>query len=112
MDKLTKYREILAETVRKHAAFQPANGNIKTQAVIDEADGDFMVIDAGWSDNGRRVYDVVLHFHVEGETVRVERDNTDAEVVRELIEKGVDRQDLILAFNAEPYQRITDLIAA
>jgi len=33
---LEKYRQILRETVRRHAAFQPANGNIKTQAVIDQ----------------------------------------------------------------------------
>lgn len=112
MSKLENYRRILRETVEKHAAFQPANGSIKTRSVINETEGDFMVIDAGWSEKGRRVYDVVLHFHLEGDTVSVERDNTDAEVVRELLERGVDKNDLILAFNAEPFRKVTDVVAA
>ena len=111
MDKLESYRRILRATVERHAAFQPANGSIKTHSVIDEAKGDFMVIDAGWSDQGRRVYDVVLHFRLAGETVFVERDNTDAEVVRELLEKGIDKSNLVLAFNEAPFQNPSDLAA-
>jgi hypothetical protein len=112
MDKIALYQQILSDIVRRHASFQPANGNIKTSAVIDATKSDFMVIDAGWSDSGRRIYDVVLHFRLEGETVFVERDNTDAEVVRELIEEGIDKNDLILAFNTEPFQKVSNLIAA
>lgn len=112
MDKLEKYQQILRETVNRHASFQPANGNIKTYAIIDEAGYNFMVIDAGWNEKKRRVYDVTLHFRIENAMIYVERDNTDAEVVRELLEKGVDKDDVILAFNDTPFQKLTDWIAA
>jgi|SRR3954466_6459718 hypothetical protein len=112
MDKLEKYRRILRETVERHAKFQPANGSIKTHSIVDEADGDFMVIDAGWSEKGRRIYDVTLHFRLEDETVIIERDTTDAEVVRELLEKGIDKGDVILAFNDPPFQKLGDPLAA
>jgi hypothetical protein len=50
---------------------------------------------------GRRIYDVVLHFHLQDGIVRVGRDNTDAEVVRELLnslpdEKIGEAQDFVL----------------
>lgn len=112
MDKLEKYSRILRETVERHAKFQPANGNIKTFAVVSETNDSFMVVDAGWSEKMRRVYDVVLHFRLENGKVIVERDNTDAEVVRELLEKGVAQTDVILAFNDEPYRELPALIAA
>lgn len=112
MDRIENYRQILKKTVKRHARFQPANGEIKTHAVCDAENGDYMVIDSGWNEKGRRIYDVVLHFRLQNGIVHVERDNTDAEVVRELLEDNIDKDDIILAYNALPYQKLNDLIAA
>lgn len=112
MDRIKNYRQILEKTVKRHAGFQPANGEIETHAVCDREQDEFMVIDSGWNEKGRRIYDVVLHFRLQDGTVYVERDNTDAEVVRELLEAGIAKDDIILAYNALPYQRLNDLIAA
>lgn len=112
MDRIENYRQILEKTVKRHARFQPANGEIKTHAVCDRAGGEYMVIDSGWNEKGRRIYDVVLHFRLQNGIVYVERDNTDAEVVRELVKAGVETGDIILAYNALPYQRLNDLISA
>ncbi len=112
MDRIKNYRQILEQIVKRHAGFQPANGEIETHAVCDREQDEFMVIDSGWNEKGRRIYDVVLHFRLQDGTVYVERDNTDAEVVRELLESGIAKDDIILAYNALPYQRLNDLIAA
>jgi len=111
MDRIETYCQILQKTVKRHAQFQPANGEIKTHAVCDTANDDYMVVDSGWNEKGRRIYDVVLHFRLQDGTVSVERDNTDAEVVRELIAAGIETGDIILAYNALAYQRLNDLIA-
>lgn len=112
MDRIENYRRILETTVKRHAQFEPANGDIKTHAVRDRETDEYMVIDSGWNEKGRRIYDVVLHFRLENGFVHVERDNTDAEVVKELLESGISKDDIILAYNALPYQRLNDLIAA
>ncbi len=70
-----------------------------------------MVIDSGWNEKGRRIYDVVLHFRLQDGIVSVERDNTDAEIVRELVAAGIETGNIILAYNALPYQRLNDLVA-
>ena len=106
------YHQILESIVKRHAQFQPANGEIETHAVCERAGDEYMVIDSGWNEKGRRIYDVVLHFRLQNGIVHVERDNTDAEVVRELLESGIAKDDIILAYNALPYQRLNDLIAA
>lgn len=110
MDRL-KYREILQSIVNRHAKFQPANGNIQTHAVCDAENGDYMVVDSGWNEKGRRIYDVVIHFRLQDDKVSVERDNTDAEIVRELIEAGIAKDDITLAYNAVPFQKLDELIA-
>ncbi len=111
MDRIENYSRILQQVVKRHAEFQPANGQIETHAVFDTENDDYMVVDSGWNEKGRRIYDVVLHFRLQNGTVSVERDNTDAEVVRELIAAGIETGDIILAYNALPYQRLNDLIA-
>lgn len=112
MDRIETYRQILQNIVRRHAKFQPANGEIKTHAVIDNENGDYLVIDSGWNEKGRRIYDVVLHFRLQDTTVHIERNNTDAEIIQELLEAGISKDDIILAFNALPFQKLDDLIAA
>jgi len=112
MDRVENYRRILQQVVKRHAQFQPANGNIKTHAVCDRETDEYMVIDSGWNEKNIRIYDVVLHFRLSDGTVQVERDNTDAEVVRELIEDGIAKDDITLAYNAVPFQKLDDLIAA
>jgi len=104
------YRRILQQVAERHAQFQPANGVIKTHAVCDRETDDYMVVDSGWNEKGRRIYDVVLHFRLQDGIVSVERDNTDAEVVRELIAAGIETGDIILAYNALPYQRLKGLV--
>jgi hypothetical protein len=69
-----------------------------------------MVIDSGWNEKGRRIYDTVLHFRLQNGIVSVERDNTDAEVVRELLKAGVEKDNIILAYNALPFQKLKDVV--
>ncbi|MGI8641009.1 MAG: element excision factor XisI family protein [Pyrinomonadaceae bacterium] len=104
------YRRILQQVAERHAQFQPANGEIETHAVCDRENDEYMVVDSGWNEKERRIYDVVLHFRLQEGIVS--RDNTDEEVVRELLEAGVEKEDIILSYNALPYQRLNDLIAA
>lgn len=70
-----------------------------------------MVVDSGWNEKGRRIYDAVIHFRLQGNQVSIERDNTDAEIVRELIADGIKKDDIILAYNAVLFQKLDELIA-
>ncbi len=106
------YRRILQQVVKLHAQFQPANGEIASHAVCNREADDYMVVDSGWNEKGRCIYDVVLHFRLQDGIVRVGRDNTDAEIIREILQIGIETGDIILAYNALPYQRLNDWIAA
>lgn len=110
-NKIKNYRRILRKIVNRHAQFQPANGQIQTRAVCDSENAECLVIDSGWNEKGRRIYDVVLHFRLQDGTVYVERDNTDAEVVRELLGAEIEKGGIILAYNVLPFQKLEVLIA-
>ncbi len=112
MDRVENYRRILQQVVKRHARFQPANGHIKTHAVCDVENDDYMVVDSGWNEKGRRINDVVFHFRLQDGIVHVERGDTDAEIVHELFNASVGTSDIILAYKALPYQKLSDLVMA
>lgn len=55
---IEKHRQVLESTVKRHARFQPANGLIETHSVCDRDAGEYMIIDSGWNEKRRRIYDV------------------------------------------------------
>lgn len=112
MDRIEKYRQILQDTINRHACYAPANGQIRTYALHDTERDEFLVLDIGWNEKGHRVHDVVLHFRLEKNKVCVERDATDAEVVRELIHAGIVPADIVITANQPVPQPLNELAFA
>ena len=112
MYRVTKYRQILQDTINRHAQYAPANGQIRTYAINDTTHDEYLVLDIGWNEKMRRVHDVVLHFRIDHNKVHVERDATDAEVARELINAGVLPEDLIIEAALPATQPIKELALA
>ena len=47
-----------------------------------------------------------MHFRLQNGTVHIERNNTDAEVVQELLELGIEKNEVILPYNAFAVSKI------
>jgi XisI protein len=97
MDKLAKYRKIVREIVERYGRFQSSVGNVETYAVCDEHNDNYLVIDVGWLAFGRQ-HAMPLHIRLKNNQVWVEWDGTDQEIVQQLIDSGVDENDIVLGF--------------
>ena len=111
MDRIERYRQILRETVNRHARYAPANGDIKTHALCDASQDEYLVMDIGWNEKQRRIHDVVLHFRLdESGKIYVENDGTDAEIVRELLSAGIPQEDILLTFRSPQPHTVNDTL--
>ena len=97
MDKLTKYRTILRETIMKYASFKPSIGDVDVEAIIDEAQGHYELMNSGWV-NGHRIHGSVIHLDIRNGKVYVQYDGTDIGIADELVEAGIPKEDIVLAF--------------
>ena len=98
MEKLHRYRALVQQLVAEHASYTPSHGEIEPVAVCDEAHDRYLLLDIGW-DGPRRVHGVILHLALIDGKIWVEHDGTPppgAGVA--LIEAGVPREDIVLAF--------------
>jgi XisI protein len=103
MDKLERYRTQIQELLEEIASHEGSPAEIKTELVIDRAHDHYLLVHVGWHEN-KRHYGNVVHLDIQNEKVWLQEDNTDYQVAERLIEKGIPKEDIVLAFHA-PYKR-------
>lgn len=99
-DKEAKYREIAQQVVREYAALGAARAQIKSEVIVDPATDHYQVLAIGWQ-GARRVHSVVIHLEIIESKIWIQHDSTDWCVADALLEAGVPRADIVLAFQPE-----------
>jgi hypothetical protein len=111
MDKLAWYRALMKQLVEDYARYQPSNGEIEAVAVCDEARDHYQLLHLGWSLQGR-VFAVILHMRLRDGKVWIEQDGTAEGAAPALVEAGVPREDIVLAFHPLWKRPLTDYAVA
>ncbi|MGD2180367.1 XisI protein [Lusitaniella coriacea] len=107
MNKLARYRNVLQAIVHQHAQFTPSYEKIEALAICDIPSDNYLLIDTGW-DNTGRVHAVVFHLRLVGDKIWLEVDGTTPGTAQELLERGVDKNDLVLGFYRPERRKIVD----
>ncbi len=104
MDKVKKYQDILVAYLKDYAKIKPANmPDIDSYVITDWENNHFQLLQTGWN-NHRYVFTVVFHFDIKDGKVWFQLNITDRDVVDDLMDMGVAREDIVLGFR-EPEMR-------
>jgi hypothetical protein len=99
MDDLTRYRKIIRDLIREYSQFKPAMGDVQIEVVFDEAQDHYELMYAGW--NGiYRIHGSVLHVDIRGGKVWIQHDGTEEGIAEKLVEAGIPRDRIVLAFKS------------
>jgi hypothetical protein len=97
MDELSNYRKLIRDVIQKYAQFRPARGDIQIEVIFDEAQDHYELMYSGW--NGPyRIHGSVLHLDIRDGKIWIQHDGTEAGIAEELVEGGVPRERIVLAF--------------
>src|SRR5438093_8279724 len=107
MAAVDKYRTILRNVMAEYASNGQENGDVRTELVIDETQKQFEVICVGWK-NDERVHYCVLHVDIIDGKLWIQVNNTDRKIGEELVEAGVPREDIVLAFHPAKLREHTE----
>ncbi|MEC4983046.1 MAG: XisI protein [Oscillatoria sp. PMC 1068.18] len=108
-NKLEQYREIAKNLINEYANYKPSLGNVELQAISDR---DFyLLISFGWNGN-RRVHSTILHLRIANGKFWIERDETEEGITQDLLNCGVPKQDIVLAFYHPEDRKLTDFAIA
>jgi hypothetical protein len=106
MDKVDSYRQIVRETLLAHSQIKPAYGEIEMEVLFDLERDRYQVLRAGWLQKSR-VYGVLIHIDFKGSKIWIQYDGTEVGVANELLECGVPKEDIVLAYHS-PFIRQYD----
>jgi len=79
----------------------------EVKIICDRESGNYLVIFAGWNDQ-LRVYGVSVHIEIKNNKIWIQQDRTDTGIAQELVEFGVPKTDIVLAFKSDFMRKLTE----
>lgn len=110
MASIETYPDIIQTLLTNYAATPVSNGEIDCYTVFDRKQNHYQVMNVGW-DGYRRVYGCVLHLAIKGEKIWVEQNMTEMRIAQALMERGVDKAEIVLGFQAPEMRQYTEYAA-
>ncbi len=84
---------------------------METLSLFDATHDNYLLLAAGW-DGVRRIHHIIAHLRTQNGKIWVEADNTDAELVNQLLGYGVPREAIVLAFYSPKKRSLTEFAVA
>jgi hypothetical protein len=111
MDSLDRYRQLVQNILVELAQIPYAHGQIQLETVLDRAADRYLLMLVGW-EGIRRVHGCLIHVDIIDGRIWIQRDGTERGVARDLIDAGVPRDQIVLAFRLSEVREDADRAAA
>lgn len=98
-------RHLLAERAQRASRQQNAQ-EYEVQTVFDAEHDHYQLLYVGWRGN-KRDFGCTLHLDIKDGKIWIQHDGTEEGIANRLVEMGVPKQDIILAFHEPDVRRFT-----
>lgn len=103
LDQLTLYRQYVQTILEQHCRLDPRVDGVETYTAFDTANDHYQVLSVGWA-NGERIYGCLAHVDIKNGKIWIQYDGTEYAIANELIDLGVPKQAIVVAYHP-PYAR-------
>ncbi|MEH1930121.1 XisI protein [Nostoc sp.] len=98
-----QYRQIIQQLILERAKRGLSPEEMETQAILDTERDHYLLLHTGWRGN-RRTHGCSLHLDIKDGKIWIQHDGTEVGIATELLELGIPKEDIVLAFHS-PYMR-------
>jgi XisI protein len=103
VEQYRQYIKHLLSERQKRASMSRKYEEYEVQTIFDEQQDHYQLLYVGWRGN-KRDFGCILHLDIKDGKIWIQHDGTEVGIANQLVEMGVPKQDIILAFH-EPYIR-------
>ncbi|HAX88287.1 MAG TPA: XisI protein [Cyanobacteria bacterium UBA11370] len=103
MERVEYYRQCIRKLLTAQMTWEQGNADIECQLIFDVEHDHYQLLDVGWDDL-KRVYNCFIHLDIKNGKIWIQRNMTEVDIARELVEMGVPREDIVLGLHP-PYKR-------
>lgn len=112
MDKITKFQTSIKKIQETYAKFKPIGyQEFEAQIISDDKNGHYFLIKMGWKET-HRLHNVEFHIDIKGDKIWIQADQTEYSIAQELVDLGIDKSDIVLAYHSPRMRPATEFAIA
>ncbi len=100
-------RDIVKEILREYSTHQPAYGDVEMELIFDHERDRYQLVCTGWNKK-RRIYGSLIHIDLKGDKIWIQSDGTEVGIANLLVDKGIPKQNIVLAYQAPNLRQFTE----
>lgn len=106
-------QEAVLAILEQFATYKPVNlPDSENQVITDFEHGHFQLVRIGWEGDAF-AHNTVFHFDIKPDgKVWIQVNNTDVDIAAELVERGVEKTDIVIGFQPPRYRQYTGYAVA
>ena len=108
MEKIEKYQAAIMEVMNSYACEREVSAEgLEFETIADIPHNRYQLVLMGWQD-GERIYHLLFHLDIINGKIWIQEDATETGIANLLVEKGIAKKDIILAYYSEYHRQFTD----
>jgi hypothetical protein len=109
MDKLTYYQTLIKQVLTEYEQIssQVPTPDIEECLVFDDQRSQYLWFNIGWK-QGQRIKGISVYIRIKNEKIYIEEDWTEEGIATELLNLGVPKADIVLAFYPPEDRKFTE----
>lgn len=112
MEKLVYYQQTVMEVLQEYQSlFKETSQNIHSQIISDDKNGHYQFLWLGWKDE-KHIFNVAIHLDFIGDKIWIQQDNTEIGIANLLVERGIPKSDIVLAYFPPAHRKLTEFAEA
>ena len=111
MDSLNFYREAVRKVIHEHINFAGQNPEFQFETIFDDAAGRYALMMQGWR-GCKRFHACIIHLDIKDGKIWIEYDGTQYGIAGELLNVGVPKDKIVLAFKSPELRKHTEFAVA
>jgi XisI protein len=112
MDKVKQYQAAIEDVLTEyHQLNLKSQSKTESVLVFDEPHDQYLLLLMGWQKD-ERIKSVMIHIRLKDEKIWIEEDWTEEGVATDLLQKGITREEIVLAFHPPQVRQYTEFAIA
>ena len=112
MDRLKYYRRIIQDVLTDyHQLNEKSDSTTLSALAFDEVRDQYLLLLMGWHKD-ERIKSVMIHIRLKDNKIWIEEDWTEDGVATDLLQKGITREEIVLAFHPPHVRQYTEFAIA
>ncbi len=111
MAKLEKYRQAVQDVLTVLGSRKTHFPEIEKQMIFDTVREHYQILNVGWR-NSKRTFGCSVHIDIKDGKIWIQENLTEIDLAQELINKGVKKTDIVLAYLSPSLRKYSEFAVA